>query len=217
MLPVNRPHLLFAHGWAFGPSFWDPLRAELAGYPSSTVDLGFFGPESLELPDGPFVAVGHSLGVAWLLRHASPPMNALVSLGGFGRFSVPAGPTRAMRRGLSRDAQAVLRAFHQACGLTPGQYPFLDAARPDRLAQGLDWLLDWDETGTLANFSKPLLALAALDDAVVPETLTRLSFPGGHAGPGNGHPALLADGGHAFPATRARQCARIMLPFLETL
>lgn len=206
---MSRPHLVFVHGWAFGPTFWEPLRAGLADYPSTTVDLGFFGPESLELPEGPFVGVGHSLGVLWLLRHAAPRMSALASLGGFARFAVPAGPVRAMRRGLTRDASAVLTAFHQACGLAPGQCPSITGARPDRLAEGLDWLLGWDETSSLAAFSRPLLALAAPDDAVVPEALSRSSFPQGLA--------VLPGGGHAFPATRAQECALAVRAFLETL
>ncbi|WP_243359552.1 alpha/beta fold hydrolase [Fundidesulfovibrio terrae] len=209
---MSRPRIVFVHGWAFGPSFWEPLRAGLADYPSTTVDLGFFGPEALVLPEGSFVGVGHSLGVLWLLRHAAPRMRALASLGGFARFAVPAGPVRAMRRGLSRDATAVLTAFYRTCGLAPERSPSMAGARPERLAEGLDWLLGWDETASLAAFPGPLLALAAPDDAVVPETLSRSSFPQGLAVlPG------FPGGGHAFPATRAQECAQAVRAFLETL
>jgi pimeloyl-[acyl-carrier protein] methyl ester esterase len=209
---MSRAHLVFVHGWAFGPAFWEPLRRELGEWPSTSLDLGFFGPERLDLPQEPFIGVGHSLGVLWLLRHASDRMSALVSLGGFARFAVPAGPTRAMRRGLSRDAAAVLTAFHQACGLSPEQSPPPTSARPQRLAEGLDWLLGWDETASLAAFDRPILALAASDDAVVPEELSRSNFQQGPHGL-----TLLPDGGHAFPVTRAGQCARAVKAFLETL
>ena len=203
--------LVFVHGWAFGPQFWTPLQRELGMRHALTIDLGFFGPENLNLPGEPFVAVGHSLGLLWLLRHASDRLAALVSLGGFGRFDVPAGPTRAMRRGLSRNPVQVIAAFHQACALpdelAPDE-PTLAKARPDQLALGLDWLLQWDERPALEAFSRPLLALAAADDAIVPPDLSRASFPNTLV--------MLDSGGHAFPTSRPAQCARHIAPFLES-
>lgn len=202
--------LVFVHGWAFGPEFWMPLQRELGVSEAFTLDLGYFGPENLSLPGEPFVAMGHSLGLLWLLRHAPDRLAALVSLGGFGRFDVPAGPTRAMRRGLSRDPAQVIAAFHQACAL-PDELaldePTLAKARPDQLAQGLDWLLQWDERATLEAFDRPLLALAAADDAIVPPDLSRASFPD--------NLTMLESGGHAFPASRPAQCALHIAPFLE--
>lgn len=206
---MSRP-LVFVHGWAFGPQFWMPLLRELGVRHAITLDLGFFGPEDLDLPDEPFVAVGHSLGLLWLLRHAPDRLVALVSLGGFGRFDVPAGPTRAMRRGLSRDPAQVIKAFHQACALPPGlalDEATLAKARPDHLSQGLDWLLQWDERPALEAFSRPLLALAAADDAIVPPDLSRASFPN--------NLVMLDSGGHVFPGSRPAQCALHMAPFLE--
>lgn len=203
--------LVFVHGWAFGPEFWTPLQRELGLRDALTPDLGFFGPENLALPGEPFVAVGHSLGLLWLLRHAQDELAALVSLGGFGRFDVPAGPTRAMRRGLSRDPAQVITAFHQACAL-PGELApdaaRLAEARPDHLTQGLDWLLQWDERPALQAFGRPLLALAAADDAIVPPDLSRASFPE--------NLVMLESGGHAFPASRPAQCALHIAPFLES-
>lgn len=203
--------LVFMHGWAFGPDFWTPLQRELGVHDAFTLDLGFFGPENLNLPEGPFVAVGHSLGLLWLLRHAPDRLAAMVSLGGFGRFDVPAGATRAMRRGLSRDPVQVIAAFYQACAL-PAELaldePTLASARPDHLALGLDWLLQWDERPALEAFSRPLLALAAADDAIVPPDLSRASFPG--------NLVMLDSGGHAFPASRPALCARHIAPFQES-
>ena len=203
--------LVFVHGWAFGPDFWTPLRSELGARRSVALDLGFFGPENLALPAERFVAVGHSLGLLWLLHHVPDRLAALVSLGGFGRFDAPAGPTRAMRRGLSRDPAQVITAFHQACALPDDLTP--DAARmgkvrQDQLARGLDWLLQWDERPALESFTGPLLALAAADDAIVPKALSRAGFPHGVV--------MLESGGHAFPASRPAQCARHLAPFLES-
>ena len=210
---MNRPHLLFVHGWGFTPAFWDPLREWLSHWPSTALDLGFFGQEMLTspvtLPCVPCVAVGHSLGVLWLLHQKTFPLTALVSLGGFGRFDVAQGPIRAMRRGLGKNAPQVLSGFHQACGLSTKCAPDASLAIPDRLAHGLDWLLTWDETNTLEALNVPVLALAAQDDAVVPAALSRSSFPKDLV--------MLADGGHAFPATRAQECAGFITEFLESL
>lgn len=218
-----RPQLVFVHGWGFGPAFWEPLRTELSANASTALDLGFFEPEQpdelggsmvevshlLDAPSGPLVAVGHSLGVPWLLRQSRFRFEALVSLGGFGRFDVPPGPVRAMRRGLTRNANRILAAFHQSCGLPPHLVPDSSTARPDRLAEGLDWLLAWDERPALASLGLPVLALAAKDDAVVLPALSRASFPHGLD--------MLPKGGHAFPATRPGECARLIAAFLANL
>ncbi|MBI4805266.1 MAG: alpha/beta fold hydrolase [Desulfovibrio sp.] len=208
---MKSPHLIFVHGWGFTPAFWDPLRSILSQYSSSALDLGFFGQEDASFPTihtgTPCVAVGHSLGVPWLLRQTELRYQAFVSLGGFGRFDVSAGPIRAMRRGLGKNVQQVLTGFHQACGLPLELAPDVSQARPDRLAQGLDWLLTWDEAKTLEALPVPVLAIATQDDAIVPETLSRSSFPKDLI--------MLPGGGHAFPATRASECAGLITQFLE--
>ncbi|MFZ5426442.1 MAG: alpha/beta fold hydrolase [Thermodesulfobacteriota bacterium] len=204
--------LVFVHGWAFGPSFWDRLGEELPGYPFRALDLGYFGLQHLDfIPEGsgPVVAVGHSLGFQWLLGDAPFRFDALVSLGGFARFDVPPGPVRAMRRGLSRDAARVVRDFRKACGLPADDAAGLSGIDPDRLAQGLDRLLTLDETPALASLAKPLLAVAAEDDLIVPPALSRAIFPD--------RLAMLPSGGHAFPVTRAGECAALIRQFLETL
>jgi len=206
------PTLVFVHGWAFGPSFWDRLRAELPEYPSHALDLGYFGPVRLDFVregSGPVVAVGHSLGFQWLLGDAPFSFDALVSLGGFARFDVPPGPVRAMRRGLSRDAARVVRDFRKACGLPEEDAQDLDGIDPQRLSEGLDRLLTLDESPSLAAFGKPLLAVAAEDDLIVPPSLSRATFPD--------RLAMLPSGGHAFPAARAGECAGLIRDFLETL
>jgi pimeloyl-[acyl-carrier protein] methyl ester esterase len=114
-----------------------------------------------------------------------------------------------MRRGLGKNTPQVLAGFHQACGLPLELAPDASMARPDRLAQGLDWLLTWDETQTLSALRLPVLAVATQDDAIVPEVLSRVSFPKDLV--------VLPDGGHAFPATRAPECARLITEFLEAI
>ncbi len=147
--------LLFVHGWAFTPAFWEPLAREMGDIPSHRLDLGFFGPERLDAPfdgDEPIVGIGHSLGLMWLLRHGGGPLAGLVSLGGFSLFTAkedaPCGVSstavKAMRRGLGRNPAAVLETFHHNCATPATLCPDFATARPERLAQGLDWLLTWD-------------------------------------------------------------------------
>ncbi|WP_243313031.1 alpha/beta fold hydrolase [Fundidesulfovibrio agrisoli] len=219
---MSAPRLLLVHGWGFGPAFWSPLLEALGDVESHRLDMGFFGPPRLELPPGPWVTVGHSLGALWLLREALPQLEerltGFVSLGGFPRFDVPPGPTRAMRRGLGqgpghgpgRNAALVLRNFYSACGLPEELHPDISNADPERLAEGLDALLRWDERERLAGLVVPQLALAAEDDAVVPPALSRASFPAAEM-------VMLPDGGHAFPVTRPGICARYIRAFLESI
>ena len=209
---MKRPRLLFLHGWAFGPSFWDPLAALLPEYPARRLDLGFFGPEDLDFSPDPStatLAVGHSLGAMLLLAQSPSPFDALISLGGFTRFGVAPGPVRAMRRGLGRDPGAVLRGFYSSCALPEANFPDTATARADRLAWGLDQLLERDEAAALARLAKPLLAVGARDEAVVSPENARASFGEGVT--------LLPSGGHAFPLTRARECAGLVRAFLESL
>lgn len=223
--------LLFIHGWAFTPAFWEPLRKELPDMDAHCLDLGFFGPPRLETPfaDDAVVAVGHSLGLLWLLREAGFPLRGLrglcgiVSLGGFSVFTAmedaPCGVSstavRVMRRGLGRGHAAmagVLETFHRNCGTPPEYRPDYTPARPERLAEGLDWLLTWNQRAALGALGVPVSALAARDDAIVPPALTTACFS---------HKASrlewLATGGHAFPLTQAAACARHIRAFLAEL
>ena len=121
---------------------------------------------------------------------------------------MPSVAVRAMRRNLARDPQALLTAFHQACGFA--QPPVTGVPDVARLAWGLDRLLTADARPGLAGLPVPILALAARDDAVTPPDMVRAALPGVPV-------QWLASGGHAFPATRPEDCARILDTFLRGL
>ncbi|MBF0285151.1 MAG: alpha/beta hydrolase, partial [Magnetococcales bacterium] len=187
------PPLLLVHGWALGPGLWRPLLTLLPGWPAHRLDLGFFGPPRLELPPGPFLAVGHSMGFAWLLRTlaedpaADRRCQGLIALGGFPRFvqgedyphGVPLRMIQRMRQRLAHSPDAVLREFGQRSG-----FPLplgLDAPPPptrrlDALDQGLEQLAQWDHRPFLAAWNRPLALLAARDDLIVPPALTQSAF-----------------------------------------
>ena len=232
--------LLFVHGWAFTPAFWAPLLKELPDLDAHCLDLGFFGPPRLDMPNGDddIVAVGHSLGLLWLLRTAQAarlpvgdslpgslqrPFRAMVSLGGFSVFSampdLPCGVSstaiKVMRRGLGRgqeSMEAVLKTFHRNCATPEELRPDTGLARSQRLTEGLDWLLTWDQRADLEGLDIPITALAAKDDAIVPPALTRACFSGKAS-----RLEWLSTGGHAFPLTRPQACAHHIRAFLAEL
>lgn len=198
--------LYLVHGWGFDASFWDPLKAELPESRFLTADLGFRA--APRLPDPPLgtrlVAVGHSLGVPWLLRHRFD-WSALVAINGFTRFcrgpGFPHGwPARLVERMcalLYDDAEKVHADFIRRCGQCRPADGLLNV---EPLADGLRWLKDWDERPALLRCDRPLLALAGALDSVASPELTRDCFAAADL-------RWCEDGGHLLPITHAQWCA----------
>jgi pimeloyl-[acyl-carrier protein] methyl ester esterase len=208
-------HLVFVHGWGFHAGIWRDVIAHLPGADISLVDLGFVsgGPEGGSEWPRDAVAIGHSLGALWLLRRAGEqaraPFRALVSIQGFDRFCplIPASRVTGMRRGLKRDALVTLQAFWRAAG-TQAFAP-ANALNADRLDAGLDWLLHWDARAVRAHLGCPTLALAARDDAIVPEAMS--------AGVWGDDLRWSNTGGHVLPLRHPEWCARHVLDFAHAL
>lgn len=211
--PSAAPLLLLVHGWGLGPGVWHGVRRALPGWRCHTLDLGFFGPPRLQVPEGsPVLAVGHSLGFLWLLHHLerAPWREAcvgLVSIAGFSRFvrgdPFPNGVApRILARMQQRLPDAVTEVLQAFC--RQGGWPALslpegvDAAA---LGEGLTWLREWDERAVLAAWDKPVWALAARDDQIVPAALTDDCFRSVE---------WLAEGGHLLPLTQPERCANLL-------
>lgn len=212
------PILLFVHGWGFDASVWSPLRATLKpDQDSMTWDLGYYGQPAQPVPPAnrPVIAIGHSLGVLWLLHHRPLPWRALVSINGFPRFSksadFPEGvPSRLIERMLARlhDTPVEVHGdFLARCGLPAHHHPAAQSTNPldvDALADGLIALRDWDErAGTQID-----LALAGRADPIVSAAMTQASF--------TGQPIEWQDGGHLLPLTAPGWCADRLDHFLES-
>ena len=211
------PRLVFVHGWAFDPGVWQGLRAELDDLDTAVIDLGFFGPPTgpAAPPDRPVIAVGHSLGVLWLLVTRPFPWRGLVSINGFPRFTdgpdyEPAVPHRQLERMIRRfqaDPAGITEEFRNRCGAFG---PLPDGPVPESLLHGLNWLRDWDARETASPDDPPMLALAGGDDPVLPAGMDEHCF---NAFP-RVHRERLDGAGHLLPVTHPTWCAARIRAFL---
>ncbi len=108
-------HVVLVHGWGFNARIWAELVPHLGGADITLVDLGFVtgGPKGQEAWPEDAIAVGHSLGVLWLLKQEAHRFKGLVSIQGFDRFCPHVAPARvaALKRGLARDPGGTMRRF----------------------------------------------------------------------------------------------------------
>lgn len=214
---MSRPTLYFVHGWGCDARIWQPLRERLADWPQSVAEAGYFGASCAAAPDGPVIAIGHSLGGMRLL--ADPPAQCLglALINSFPRFSAapdwqtgtPARLIDRMLARLTRQPHAVLadflaRAGGPACPPLPGWDP--TALDTERLRTDLLRLRDDDQRPALRGWQRPLAALAAADDAIVAPALMQDALP--RAG------QWLPTGGHLLPWVAADDCAAFLRGFL---
>jgi len=208
-------HFVFVHGWGFHAGMWRALLDQLPGAELSLVDLGFIDGGPAGVSDWPkdAIAIGHSLGLLWLLRQAEDnprSFKGLVSIQGFDCFSChkPRAEVAGMRRDLKRNAGATLRAFWRACRGT--SFAPKGALKVERLDAGLSWLMDWDARAVRSELGCPVLALAARDDAIVPAAMSASIW-------GDDKIQWAQDGGHVLPLRHPEWCARHVLDFAHAL
>ena len=209
-------HFVLVHGWGFNPSIWRDVIRNTGNAEVTLIDLGFIsgGPKATTTWPSDSIAVGHSLGLLWLLHRAAEegaaPFRGLISIQGFDRFCPHIPPSRVagMRRGLRRDAVQTLEAFWRGCGTTPFASP--ESLNVERLDEGLGWLMDWDESKARAALTCPTLAIAARDDAIVPAATSEVIW-------GSDTIRWSDTGGHVLPLEHPEWCANHVLDFAHAL
>jgi pimeloyl-[acyl-carrier protein] methyl ester esterase len=205
-------HFVLVHGWGFHAGIWADFIGHLDGAEVTLVDLGFVagGPKGASDWPRDSIAVGHSLGLLWLLERGEGRFRALVSVQGFDCFCSYVAPSRvaALKRGLERDAGATLQAFWRSCGASGFALP--QALNVERLDEGLDWLMRWDARDAKDRLDCRMLALAARDDPIVPPAMTEAIWQDASI-------VWSPDGGHVLPLRHPRWCARHVLEFANAL
>jgi pimeloyl-[acyl-carrier protein] methyl ester esterase len=205
-------HFVLVHGWGFHAGVWADFVGHLDGADVTLVDLGFVsgGPKGEADWPSDAIAVGHSLGLLWLLRQGRGRFRALVSVQGFDCFCCHVAPSRvqALKRALEREPHGTLQAFWRSCGASGFALP--EALNTAQLDEGLDWLMHWDARQAKHELACPVLALASCDDAIVPAAMSEAIWPAGGI-------QWSQDGGHVLPLRHPRWCARHVLEFAHAL
>ena len=191
--------IVFVHGWALGPDFWDPIALRVTGFSVQRADLGFRGTLAKPLVERPFV-IAHSLGLMWALDHLPRPWDGLIAVNSFTRFSrldnFPGVEPRLvgrMKSKLDQDPTGVAADFLRRCGI---ENPKTDGLDKQMLTQGLDWLAEGDQRRDFEKLDCPILAVAGSNDPIVTLDHSRASFPQ--------HRLTVSDGGgHLLPMTHA--------------
>jgi pimeloyl-[acyl-carrier protein] methyl ester esterase len=195
--------IVFVHGWALGPDFWDPIARKLPGMTVQRADLGFYGTPAKPVVERPFV-IAHSLGLMWALEHLPRPWDGLIAVNSFTRFSrldnfpgVEARLVGRMKSKLDQDSAGVAADFLRRCGMDD---PKTNGYDKQMLAQGLDWLAEGDQRRDFEKLDCPILAVAGRNDPIVTLDHSRASFP--H------HRLTVSDcGGHLLPLTHTEWLA----------
>ncbi|NHO32470.1 alpha/beta hydrolase [Acetobacter sp. LMG 1636] len=211
--------VVFVHGWSFDRSFWEPVIRKL-GYETHSLDHGFFGTPDLMIPeDEPVMAVGHSLGLLWLLSTDNlPDGSCILGINGFTRFTrapdfsagVAPRVLDRMRTGLHRGAGDVIRQFRTNCGLAAEHIeertsPAEAGPVPEQLQRGLDLLQSGDARSSRCQVRA---ALASRDDPIVTVAMTEACFSENQL-------CWSETGGHLLPLTQPDLCSRFIRNAME--
>jgi pimeloyl-[acyl-carrier protein] methyl ester esterase len=203
---------VLVHGWGFHAGIFADLVANLDGAETTLIDLGFVsgGPKGATDWPADAVAIGHSLGLLWLLEQGGGRFRGLVSIQGFDCFCRHVSPSRiaALKRGLEREPGGTLQTFWRSCGAAG--FALAQALNVARLDEGLDWLMHWDGRKAKQELACPVLALAARDDAIVPASMSEAIWEDTGI-------IWSQDGGHVLPLRHPGWCARHVLEFANAL
>lgn len=197
--------LVFVHGWGSGPFVWKEMIDAFGEYNVHQVSLGFVGDEKIELPEGKFIGIGHSLGGAWLLKHYPERLSGFVSVASFNCFykHIPAQILASMQKNIVKDTAKQLSDFWSHAGLNqPGGFKNIN---PLQLLEGLKWLSTWNPD---IPDGLPIKVLASHNDHIVPPKMTENVWQ-------NHNIDWIKEGGHMLPLTQAEWCVQNIKEFIH--
>lgn len=113
-----------------------------------------------------------------------------------------------MKKNLARKPWRQMQEFWKACGTSA--FYMEDKLNVPRLEEGLEWLATWDERHGLGTLACPAMVLAAKDDRIVPEDMTRAIW-------GDYNLRWSDSGGHVLPLNDPGWCAWQIQEFLDGL
>ena len=202
---------VLVHGWGFHAGIWSGLIRHLPGAEIFLVDLGFVsgGPKGVSEWPADAIAIGHSLGLLWLLEQGEGAASGRWSASRVSIASVVISPARASPPcgvGLSgmRTAPCSRSGVLQAPTTSrPGRAQRCRARSRPGLADGLGC------ARSEGGLQCPTLALASRDDAIVPGAMSETIW--------NGDIVWSPDGGHVLPLKRPDWCAKQIIDFADEI
>lgn len=213
-------HFVFVHGWGYSPSFWKPLKSRMLDCYITTVDLGFFTHDPLKtaipslklqknVDTSDYVAVGHSLGLFYLLEYFPNSFRRYVAINSFACFTqqtdfsngVADRILEQMQKRLANKPKKVLSDFYQQCGEENPVIP--DDWNLERLQQGLEWLKTGNFLDKIQAMKSKLTVIASNNDPIVNIEMTKDSFK-------NIDIHWFNDSTHLLPHTQINNCVSIL-------
>ena len=205
-MPFN---LIFIHGWGMDARIWDGMSIYFPKNRSYFVDFGFFSSKNAETPpkSDKNIYITHSLGTLWALKKKLCDIDALIVINGFACFKDFADKRtlRAMQKNLCKNPSAQLDAFWKNCGFDNQLDENPDI---DKLHEGLEWLIGWDEHENLKVLDVPILSLSGAQDRILPLEKMQKHWAGFEM-------KTQEDAGHMLPLSRSAWCVDQIKDFLR--
>lgn len=227
--------MIFIAGWAHSggafKSLLSRLTSDSGGFIiTSAAELDNNASGLIDLTESraePPVLIGWSMGAMLSIEAAlsGAPVAGVVSIGGTAKFcsaddypyGVPPPNLRALRRGLQRDFESVIRSFLiDAIAPVKASEAVLDALVADaagigmpKLTAGLDYLANRDLRAGLPRLSVPFLCVHGAEDEIIPSAASVLMAELALSPP----PIIVAGAGHSLPAAVAGLLAGLIDDF----
>lgn len=191
--------IVFVHGWGLAPDFWEGLAALLSEHECGFINLGFLGQGEDLSTAPPALYITHSLGTLWALKNCNADMQGLVAINGFTSFRRFASKENLadMRNSLQQNPAAHMAEFWEILGVEASSQNL----NVDKLTEGLDWLMRWNEAAQLKSLSCPILSLAGAQDNILPLPQMQKEWAGRDM-------RVCEGGGHILPQTHSDWCAQ---------